>query len=62
MFIEAEVGRRKVLRLAWRLGSNMDWVWFDDDVQGYERRWSVLCGLALKRVCFQSSFSSLILF
>ncbi|KAI9058357.1 hypothetical protein FKP32DRAFT_1597444 [Trametes sanguinea] len=33
--------------LAWRLGTNLDWVWRTTDVQHKQRQWAVLCGLAL---------------
>ena len=35
--------------LAWRLDTNLDWVWQEDDVQGKARKWAVLCGIALKQ-------------
>ncbi|KAG6917465.1 hypothetical protein DXG01_002442 [Tephrocybe rancida] len=47
--IEREMQEGKTLELAWRQESYLDWVWLDDDVDGYERRWAVLCGLALKQ-------------
>ncbi|RPD62431.1 hypothetical protein L226DRAFT_544250 [Lentinus tigrinus ALCF2SS1-7] len=35
--------------LAWRMNTDLDWVWQEDDVQGKARKWAVLCGLALKQ-------------
>ncbi|KAI0070145.1 hypothetical protein K474DRAFT_1687553 [Panus rudis PR-1116 ss-1] len=37
------------LELAWRLDTYLDWVWMEEDVQGYEREWGVICGLALRQ-------------
>ncbi|KAG6866302.1 hypothetical protein C0991_006398 [Blastosporella zonata] len=47
--IEREMEEGKTLELAWRRDTNIDWVWLDHDVNGHERRWAVLCGLALKQ-------------
>lgn len=46
--IENQVEQGKVLELAWRMGSSLDWIWLGDDVNGKKRRWEVLCGLATK--------------
>ncbi|RDB17902.1 Meiotically up-regulated gene 56 protein [Hypsizygus marmoreus] len=47
--IEREVMKGKVLELAWRVDTNLDWIWREDDVDGESRPWAVLCGLALKQ-------------
>jgi len=49
--IEREVKEGKSLELAWRMDTNLDWIWLSDDVDGEERKWAVMCGLALKQVC-----------
>ena len=38
------------LGLAWRMNTNLDWIWLDEDVRGNPRYWAVLYGLALKQV------------
>lgn len=38
------------LELAWRWGTNLDWVWQCDDVEGKYRDWAILCGLAMTQV------------
>ncbi|GLB38456.1 putative pleckstrin homology domain containing protein [Lyophyllum shimeji] len=48
--IEREMIEGKSLELAWRMDTNLDWIWLDDDVAGEERREAVLCGLALKQL------------
>jgi hypothetical protein len=48
------------MELAWRLDTNLDWVWWHDDIRGHPRSWAVLAGLALNQVLsisFQSFFS-----
>lgn len=48
------------MELAWRLGTNLDWVLWHDDIHGHPRSWAVLAGLALNQVfsiSFQSVFS-----
>ncbi|KAG5648284.1 hypothetical protein DXG03_004854 [Asterophora parasitica] len=47
--IEREIKEGKSLELAWRLDTKLDWIWLDEDIEGEERRWAVLCGLALKQ-------------
>ncbi|TFY53099.1 hypothetical protein EVJ58_g9639, partial [Rhodofomes roseus] len=37
------------LALAWRSGTNLDWVWQSEDVRGHPRKWAVLTGLALNQ-------------
>ncbi|KAK0201660.1 hypothetical protein DFS33DRAFT_1349082 [Desarmillaria ectypa] len=47
--IEREISLGKVLELAWRMDTNLDWVWLEDDVYGQQREWVILCGLAFKQ-------------
>ncbi|TFK40603.1 Pleckstrin homology domain-containing protein [Crucibulum laeve] len=47
--IEREILNGASLQLAWRVGTNLDWIWLDDDVAGKPREWAVICGLALKQ-------------
>ncbi|KAG6890784.1 hypothetical protein C0995_003214 [Termitomyces sp. Mi166 len=47
--IERELHQGKTLQLVWRQETDLDWVWLDKDIYGEERRWAVLCGLALKQ-------------
>lgn len=49
--VERQLAEGNVLRLCWRAGSYLDWIWLDDDVDGLPRDWAVLCGLALKQAC-----------
>ncbi|KAL1713014.1 Pleckstrin homology domain-containing protein [Schizophyllum commune] len=42
-------GGRVRLGLAWRMNTNLDWIWLDEDVRGNPRYWAVLYGLALKQ-------------
>ena len=52
------------MELAWRLDTNLDWVWWHDDIHGHPRSWAVLAGLALNQVLsisFHSFFSLSIL-
>ncbi|KZT73767.1 hypothetical protein DAEQUDRAFT_761746 [Daedalea quercina L-15889] len=37
------------LALAWRSGTNLDWVWQLEDVRGHPRKWAVLAGLTLNQ-------------
>ncbi|KAH9047706.1 Pleckstrin homology domain-containing protein, partial [Lactarius hengduanensis] len=37
------------MELAWRLDTNLDWVWWLDDIHGNPRAWAVLAGLALNQ-------------
>lgn len=37
------------MELAWRLGTNLDWIWWHDDFHGHPRSWAVLAGLALNQ-------------
>jgi hypothetical protein len=47
------------MELAWRLDTNLDWIWWQDDIRGNPRTWAVLAGLALNlvRVLFSVHFS-----
>ncbi|KAJ7044004.1 Pleckstrin homology domain-containing protein [Mycena alexandri] len=47
--IELQLSGGKELELAWRLGTQLDWVWLDTDVQGQQRDCAVLCGLAMQQ-------------
>ena len=38
------------LALAWRSGTDLDWVWQLEDARGNPRKWAVLAGLALSQV------------
>ena len=53
--IEKEIKKGKSLQLAWRVDTNLDWVWLETDVCGETRDWAVLCGLVFKQVCNHSS-------
>ncbi len=48
--VERQVNGGKVLELAWRIDTNLDWIWLETDMYGLERPWTVLCGLALRQV------------
>ncbi|KAI8978669.1 Pleckstrin homology domain-containing protein [Trametes punicea] len=45
--MEREHAEGTTFELAWRLGTNLDWVWRTSDVQSKQRKWAVLCGIAL---------------
>ncbi len=45
------------MELAWRLDTNLDWIWWLDDIHDRPRSWAVLAGLALNQV-HSISFSS----
>ncbi|KAI0754967.1 Pleckstrin homology domain-containing protein [Daedaleopsis nitida] len=47
--LEREEAKGVRFDLAWRLNTDLDWVWKEEDVQGQARKWAVLCGLALKQ-------------
>ncbi|KAJ6557386.1 Pleckstrin homology domain-containing protein [Mycena vulgaris] len=47
--IELQLSEGKELELAWRLGTQLDWVWLDKDVLGEPRECAVLCGLAMQQ-------------
>jgi hypothetical protein len=38
------------VELAWRFDTNLDWVWWLDDINGNSRTWAVLAGMALHQV------------
>ena len=46
------------LELAWRMDTYLDWVWWRQDVNGDDRGWDVLSGLALVQVCFRFGISA----
>lgn len=46
----AQVDKGGKTALAWSREMKLDWVWLDEDVEGRERDWHVLFGLALQ-VC-----------
>ena len=48
--VEKEIKEGKSLQLAWRVDTNLDWVWLDTDILGETRDWAVLCGLPFKQV------------
>ena len=48
--IERQVAEGRVLELAWRRETHLDWIWLDDDVDGKYRNWAVLCGLVMQDV------------
>ena len=48
--MERVVDSASSLGLAWRIDTQIDWVWHKDDVEGKIRDWAVLYGLALKQV------------
>ncbi|KAI0720502.1 Pleckstrin homology domain-containing protein [Cerioporus squamosus] len=47
--LERDEEEGAVFDLAWRMNTDLDWVWQENDVQGKTRKWAVLCGLALKQ-------------
>ena len=51
------IGEGLSLRLAWRMGAKLDWVWQIHDLHGRPRDWAVLYGIALNQVCFQHACS-----
>lgn len=53
--VERQLSEGKVLELAWRIDTNLDWIWLEDDITGDERQWAVLFGLALKQVSTSQS-------
>jgi hypothetical protein len=56
--VEHQISEGKILQLAWRMDTNLDWIWMEDDVFGNPRKWMVLCGLALQRVSTIANFLS----
>ncbi|TBU28603.1 Pleckstrin homology domain-containing protein [Dichomitus squalens] len=47
--LERGLAEGATFELAWRLNTDLDWVWQEIDVRGKARRWAVLSGLALKQ-------------
>jgi hypothetical protein len=56
--IQRQIEEGRSLELAWRLDTQLDWVWQDECVDGTRRYWAVLCGLPLKQVSLRISFTS----
>ncbi|KAJ7696070.1 Pleckstrin homology domain-containing protein [Mycena rosella] len=52
--IELQLLEGQELELAWRLGTQLDWVWLDTDVLGEPRDCAVLCGLAMQQARYYS--------
>jgi hypothetical protein len=48
--IERQMAKGQTLQLAWRVGTNLDWIWLEHNTYGIPRQWAVLCGLALNQV------------
>ncbi|KAF9013461.1 Pleckstrin homology domain-containing protein [Cyathus striatus] len=46
--VEREIVKGRPLQLCWRVGANLDWIWLDQDVNGNDRPWVILCGLAFR--------------
>ena len=55
IYVQQVLEQGTSLELAWRIDTALDWVWQSDDVEGKERQWEVLYGLALKQVFQESS-------
>ncbi|ETW81550.1 hypothetical protein HETIRDRAFT_51882 [Heterobasidion irregulare TC 32-1] len=49
MLIQRQLEMGAQLELAWRMGTQLDWVWWQEDIEGKEREWAVLAGLALSQ-------------
>ncbi|KAJ7069875.1 Pleckstrin homology domain-containing protein [Mycena amicta] len=47
--IERQLAQGKELRLAWRMGTELDWLCEETDVRGQPRKFAVLCGLAMQQ-------------
>ncbi|KAJ7212216.1 Pleckstrin homology domain-containing protein [Mycena pura] len=47
--IEMHLAQGRHLELAWRLGTQLDWVWLETDVLGEPRNCAVLYGLAMQQ-------------
>ncbi|KAJ7288432.1 Pleckstrin homology domain-containing protein [Mycena rebaudengoi] len=47
--IELQLAEGKRMELAWRMGTQLDWVWLDTDVLDEPRASAVLCGLAMQQ-------------
>jgi len=60
IIIQERLAEGARLELAWRLDTNLDWVWWHDDVHGHSRAWAVLAGLALNQVFYMSSGAPLV--
>ncbi|KAF8650148.1 hypothetical protein AX16_005383 [Volvariella volvacea WC 439] len=47
--IERQIRTGKTLELAWRVDTNLDWIYLEDSIEGGVRKWAVLCGLVLQQ-------------
>ncbi|KAI0029172.1 hypothetical protein K488DRAFT_57005, partial [Vararia minispora EC-137] len=47
--LETRLAEGAKLELAWRADTELDWVWWRDDIKGRPRDWAVLSGLALNQ-------------
>jgi hypothetical protein len=56
--IERQMMKGQTLQLAWRVDTNLDWIWLEHDTNGDPRQWAVLCGLALQQVSITISGSA----
>ncbi|VDC02434.1 unnamed protein product [Peniophora sp. CBMAI 1063] len=45
--LESRLAEGAQLGLSWRHGTMLDWVWWSKDLEGKQREWAVLAGLAL---------------
>src|ERR1700742_836009 len=48
--LERRLAEGAKLELAWRVDTELDWIWWLDAVSGSPREWAVLSGLALNQV------------
>ena len=48
--IQLALVQGKRLELAWRIGTHLDWIWLETDIDEKVRNWAVLCGLVVKEV------------
>lgn len=52
--MENELRRGRTLELCWRTGSNLEWIWLDDDIDGTPREWNVVYFAGFRQVRRQS--------
>lgn len=50
LIMQRRIAEGARLQLSWRMDTKLDWVIWEDDVLGHERKWAVLAGLALGQV------------
>ena len=48
--LENRLAEGAQLGLSWRQGTMLDWIWWSQDLEGKQRDWAVLAGLALAQV------------